>query len=986
MPDQASLNLSNTKTGPVECLGQTFPSEEARREHYLNLLAAKLKDPEFRKIEGFPIGTDEAILALSDPPYYTACPNPWLGDFIKHYGTAYDPKKPYHREPFAADVSEGKNHPIYQAHSYHTKVPHRAIMRYILHYTQPGDVVLDGFSGTGMTGVAARLCGDKNEIQELGYRIQEDGTILNEMGVAVSKLGARPSILSDLSPVASFISYNYNAPTDQLQFEKDSLDAFRCAEKLCGWMFRTVVGATETELKSIINALAQCKTAGECSALLADASSLQTAIGKESAKFTVETVNYVVWSDVFACPECGGDVVFWDQAVSTTDWQVRDSFKCAHCDANLNKDRLIVKKVSSYDPFLKQTISQNQNIPVLINYRKGIKKPDPFDFALNEKTAQLSVAKWFPVVRMPEGTEGRRNDPCGLTHVHHFYTWRNLQLLSCFAENIGPTRKQVNVTSVATVATKMYRFRSQNGSLGAGGGPLSGTLYVPSLSKEIPLLKMLKEHIKKTAEVRRLLPLGNHCIIQAGSSTSLKSIPNSTVDYLFVDPPFGGNLNYSELNSLWEAWLKVGTSRATEAITDKSQQKGLADYQKLLQLCFTEFFRVLKPGRWMTVEFSNSQASVWNSIQTTLQSAGFVVANVAALDKKQGSFKAVTTTTAVKQDLVISAYKPNGGLEERFAKNSLSVDGIWDFIRTHLRNLPIYKAKGGQLEAIIERDPRILYDRMVAFYVGHSTPVPLSSGEFQAALIEQFPIRDGLVFLPEQVNLYDQKRVQMESVGQLSIFVEDERSAIDWVRQFIKERPSTQQDIHPDFTQQLTASWKKWEARPELRLLLDQNFLCYDGVGEVPSQIHSYLSTQFKELRNLDKDHAQLRHKAKDRWYVPDPKKNIDVETLRTKRLLEEFWRYLPEGYVSTARNPDKAPTLPGLGTAAPRPKVPRSKKLREVRTEAIRVGFKHCYQLKDYFTILAVADMLPESVLNEDEQLQMLYDNAALRSGASAS
>ncbi|HRF10743.1 MAG TPA: hypothetical protein PLR37_01220, partial [Candidatus Accumulibacter phosphatis] len=73
-------------SGPVECLGQTFPSDEARREHFLNLLADKLKDPEFRKIEGFPIGTDEAILAMSDPPYYTACPNPFLEEFVRHYG------------------------------------------------------------------------------------------------------------------------------------------------------------------------------------------------------------------------------------------------------------------------------------------------------------------------------------------------------------------------------------------------------------------------------------------------------------------------------------------------------------------------------------------------------------------------------------------------------------------------------------------------------------------------------------------------------------------------------------------------------------------------------------------------------------------------------------------------------------------------------------------------------------------------------------
>ena len=174
---QSNLNLPTKAGDPVGCLGQTFASEEARREHFLKLLAQKLKDPEFRKVEGFPIGKDEDILALSDPPYYTACPNPWIGDFIKQYGTSYDPKKSYHREPFTADVSEGRTHAIYTAHAYHTKVPHRAIMRYILHYTQPGDFVFDGFAGTGMTGVAAQFCGDKAEVQELGYRITEDGTV-----------------------------------------------------------------------------------------------------------------------------------------------------------------------------------------------------------------------------------------------------------------------------------------------------------------------------------------------------------------------------------------------------------------------------------------------------------------------------------------------------------------------------------------------------------------------------------------------------------------------------------------------------------------------------------------------------------------------------------------------------------------------------------------------------------------------------------------
>jgi hypothetical protein len=330
-----------------------------------------------------------------------------------------------------------------------------------------------------------------------------------------------------------------------------------------------------------------------------------------------------------------------------------------------------------------------------------------------------------------------------------------------------------------------------------------------------------------------------------------------------------------------------------------------------------------------------------------LQEAGFVVANVAALDKQQRSFQSVTSPTAVKQDLIISAYKPNGGLEERFAKRAETEMGVWEFLRTHLSNLPVVKPKGGQLDPIAERDPRILYDRTVAFYIRHGIPVPISSPEFQAALSEKFPERDGMYFLPEQAAEYDKVRMKMEGIGQLTIFVEDERSAVNWLRNYLKAKPSKYQDVMPDFFEQLNQGWRKWETRPELRLLLDQYFLCYHGEGTVPSQIHSYLSSNFKELRNLSADHAMLRSKAQDRWFVPDPRKNADVEQLREKRMLEEFWSYMPTGYDPASRRKiPEAPLLPGMEAAKQR--IPKGKRLAIVRTEAVRVGFKFCFQKND--------------------------------------
>ena len=385
----------------------------------------------------------------------------------------------------------------------------------------------------------------------------------------------------------------------------------------------------------------------------------------------------------------------------------------------------------------------------------------------------------------------------------------------------------------------------------------------------------------------------------------------------------------------------------------------------------------------MTVVFSNSSASVWNSIQTALQETGFVVASVTALDKKQGSYRAVTSPTAVKQDLVISAYKPNGGLEGRFQDECETEEGVWDFVQTHLKNLPTARIRGGQLEYITERDARVLFDRTVAFYVRHGIPVPLSSAEFQAGLADRFPQRDGMYFLPGQAAEHDKKRMQAEGIGQLTIFVEDERSAVDWLRQFLKTKPSKYQDVVPEFLQALTESWKKWETRPELRGLLESYFLCYNGDGDVPSQIHSYLSTDFKDMRKLDADDPRLRAKAKDRWYVPDPKKLADVEKLREKRLLDEFWSYLPPGVDADAiRNlrPDQAPSLPGMETELP--KIPKGKRLKIVRTEAVRVGFTHCSQVKNYLPIVAVARYIPEDVVSNDDQLQMIVDLAEMRLG----
>ena len=911
----------------------------------MKLLAEKLKDPDFRKIEGFPIGEDEDILALSDPPYYTACPNPWIGDFIKHYGKT-DPKEKYHREPFVADVKEGKNHPIYNAHSYHTKVPHRAIMRYILHYTEPGDFVFDGFCGTGMTGIASQFCGDIREVQALGYRVDESNFVYDENGKVFSKIGTRIPILNDISPVATFITRNYNEFSDSEKFQEKAIQIVKEVQEEFGNLFLTI----------------------------------------HSDEKTLCPVKLTIWSDCLVCPECGEDFAFWKVASDRQKGSLVEPFTCPGCGTSLSKKDCECKKELVFDRFNECTVERDKKIPVALIYSHNGKRIEKilseYDLEHIKKSEEELGNYWIPTSRMMQGGETRRNDPSGFTHVHHFYSNRNLIVLSAFRDKIFRHFRDLPAlglwfTSSHPWVTRLARLLVTNYFKKTGGvvaPTLQGTLYISSVMAETNAIDRFSLRISSVPYTA-----GLHRPIISTGSTSQIFIPDNSIDYLFLDPPFGANIAYSELNYLWESWLGVCTNINDEAIQNKPHNKSLGDYQNKMRDCFSECYRILKPGRWMTVEFSNTKASVWNSIQSALSEVGFVVANVSILEKTHKGFRAVTTTTAVKEDLAITAYKPDGGLEERFRKSGHTYEGVWDFLRTHLRNLPVVKPRGGELEFIAERDPRILYDRMVAFYVGHGVPVPLSSAEFQAALAEKFPEREGMFFLSEQVAEWDKKRAQMQGVGQMSIFVDDEKSAIDWLRNFLKNRPSITSDITPEFMQQLGASWKKFESRPELRVLLEQNFLQYDGKGEVPSQIHGYLSTQFKDLRNLAKDDSHLQSRAKDRWYVPDPGKAVDVEAVRNKRLLAEFWDLCAQAGINRPASEQSDQGRLPFPAAAPAKKGAR-KKLKEVRTEAVRLGFKECFAAKNYATILALSEHLPENVIEEDEQLQMIHDMAEMR------
>lgn len=889
--EELGLQSTIQNDGPVTCLGITFASDAERRAYFREELRKKL--PELKQLEGFPIGEDDDIIALSDPPYYTACPNPWLNDFVNEWEKEKEQliaegkrvKDKEVTEPYASDVSEGKNNPIYMAHTYHTKVPHPAIMRYILYYTEPGDIIFDGFCGTGMTGVAAQSCSNQNGL----FHNKIESEFLKLFGHKPN-WGIRHAICGDLSPYATTIAYNYNTATNVKEISQEGARILQSVEDRCSWMYSTMHN------------------------------------GKPIGK-----INCLVWSEVMQCPHCGERFTYWDVSMDHTNKKLLDDFNCPKCNSLLTKKNVQFVFETQYDVNLNKTVNIIKHEPIFmvytVNGKRFTKKVDDYDISIIDKISHTDSSCFIPTDELPIGynTEQPKRAQ-GYHYISQFYTRRNLLALSILFDEIKKSKYSNKLlfifTGIVVRSTQMNRMQINYYFNGGGGwcsAGLKGTLYIPHFPIEISVIEQAQSKLKAYLESSTLLDANNTNSIYVSSAENSNLIDNS-IDYIFTDPPFGANINYSELNFIPEAWLKVKTNNQTEAIENTSQNKDANFYFAEMQKCFREYYRILKPGKWMTVEFSNTKASIWNFIQNSITSVGFVIVNVASLDKKQGSYKSITTPTAVKQDLVITCYKPTDKLVQKFEQTVDTAIHTWDFIEELLEHLPVHVLREMKTTAVVERSPKILYDRLISYYVQHGYAIPMNAQEFQRGLRERFVERDGMFFTTEQVLKYEDAKAKSDGVVPLGLFISSEAEGIQWLKNKLQYGPKTYQQLQPDWMQDMVTG-KKGDIIPELLTILEDNFI-------------------------KDDDGA---------WHLPNPEKEADLEIMRNKHLQKEFNLYVEQ---------------------ASKPRV----KLKEVRLEALRYGFKECYRSKDFQTIVLVASRIPEALVMEDEVLLQYYDIAASR------
>lgn len=809
-------------------------------------------------IEGFPIGDDEDILALSNPPYYTACPNPYVNDFFNDFSKPFNEENDnYQREPFVADVSYGKNDPLLNAHFYHTKVPPKAIEEYILHYTNENDIILDGFCGTGTTGIAANRTN-------------------------------RKAVLFDISPIANFIAHNQTSDNNLIHVYERAVQILKEVQNEFGWLYETT---KETKSKSL----------GE--------------------------INYVIWSDIFKCSFCSHEYNYWKLAVKYDENILLDKYTCPNCGAQISKENSEKVFTGIIDKTTNTKFETPKQEPVIVSYligkKKVIKFVDEFDILQISKIDNFNVSYWFPTSPIMFKGDGfgdlwRAGYHKGYTNSHHFYTKRNLIALSALyneIEKIDDIKVKNTIkfifTSVYSRSHRMNRYIPQHGR---HVGPLSGTLYMSNLQVEINVFRLFDDKLNSIIKALNEIKRSNNVICSNQSIVDTFNIPNNSVDYIFTDPPFGDNLPYSELNFILEDWLKIHTNTNTEAIINLSINKDLSTYHSLMLLAFNNYYKALKPKRWITIVFHNSKSSVWAAIQEAITKAGFIISSVAVLDKKKGTTKQLSYQGAVKNDLVISAYKPSKHFEDNFLKNA-GIGLESDFLNEFLTQQPV--------RPIIERTEKMLYSKMLSYYIQHGYEVRYDAKAFYQLLHNSFAEEDGYWFNAGQINSYMEykKKMKLEGIdeikqGAMMMFVTDEKSALVWLHNYLNE-PKSFSDIHTAFTQLANI---QGDEVPDLKELLEQNFIAEDGL--------------FRRPKN-------------------EPEHSLVIEK-REKQLLRQFESLLIQAQT------DK-------------------KKIKSIRKEAILLGFEYCYKEKRFQDILTLAKRFEKVILEENGELKEFIDAAEI-------
>jgi len=581
-------------------------------------------------------------------------------------------------------VRSTRGGPLFNAFPYPTKISPEAIALFIATHTDPGATVLDSFAGSGSTGVAAILCGCPTD----DMRREAD-----RLSLPV-RWGVRRAVLYEVGVLGSFISKVLCCPPNPDEFAKAARQLLADVRREWAWLYQT-----------------------------------RDPEGKEGE------IRYTIWSDLLRCPDCRKYVSLWDACVSRNPAAISGTFSCPYCRSTSSLDCVSRMRESIGDGLLGKERITRRRVQAWVygetDGRAWSRRADARDHKSCREIENLSFPQGAPLKIIPWGDLHRSGYHEGITHLHHFYTHRNLLAFSAlweaterFPADLRPSLRFWLLSYNAahsTIMTRVVAKKGQKDMVVTSAQP--GVLYVSGLPVEKNVFAGVRRKIR-TMQQAFAVTHGHDGLVDVRHMSCLHlDLPDESIDYVFTDPPFGGNIPYAEVNFIDEAWLGQVTDAREEVIISPHQEKTVADYQELLRRAFCESYRVLRSDGHATVVFHSTSAKVWNALREACEQAGYDVVRTSILDKTQGSFKQVRTTGAVRGDPLILLGKVRTSPKATEAE-------IWSV--THYLIEQALRS-----EDLAEMTPRRLYSRLVAHYVAARQNVPIDAGDFYRQLRER---------------------------------------------------------------------------------------------------------------------------------------------------------------------------------------------------------------------------------------------------------
>ena len=542
-------------------------------------------------------------------------PNTNLHAFAKQHlkERPYDPEHDdYDVDVFEYALQSTRSKATYGLHPYHQgKKPHDSIQKYIRHYTELGDLVLDPMSGSGSTALAALLEG-------------------------------RKSIAIDLSPAATFITSRYCATMDTDKLQSAFKRIIQRTEPVTSQLYRSTCPHCNgpAEIQYVVwSERYECLRCARVVPLYACKN-----IEVESGTYPGFERGQGKKKSVSICPLCNR------QPISTRHEKcgmipVEVSLICLnHC----TKGQIIRELLGPGDMDYDKSISPN----AYVEFKSRWYPTDVFSQWADKHDGLLSR---------------------GVRTIADFFTKRNIIALAEIYYEISKLENDELRSALKFVFTASLMSCSKKAQhLDEGGGYIPGNWHIPPMIKErnVPnSMSRVFSRMLKGFDVINERIQSTDLIVSTQSAVDLSDIPSNSVDYIFTDPPYGAAVQYGELNFLWESWL--GFNREwldNEIIVNSIRGKTEHHWQQLVSQVLVECNRVLKPGRAISICYHDASAGTWPSLLDAAASAGFIpeqTERALTIQMQQKTFNQSTSNEVVKRDLVVTFRKPTANLSQR---------------------------------------------------------------------------------------------------------------------------------------------------------------------------------------------------------------------------------------------------------------------------------------------------------------------------------